>query len=59
MTKIAIIVDGDHAYPIYRLSDRRYSIDYGGSFGKSEPLPFDSDVQAISCLHSVIDELTR
>lgn len=49
MTKIAIAVDGEWAYPIYR-HNGKYHIDFGGAVGLSDPLTFDSDVKAIRYL---------
>lgn len=47
MVKIAIAVDGEYVFPIYRDSGFYY-IDLGGSFGMSDPLSFESDTKAIS-----------
>lgn len=49
MVKIAIVVDGDYEFPIYK-DNGKYYIDLGGSFGMSDPLSFDGDTKAISTL---------
>lgn len=49
MTKIAIIIDGDYVYPVYRIEDK-YHIDLGNSVGMSGPFEFKSDVKAITWL---------
>lgn len=47
MVKIAIVVDGDYAFSIYK-DNGYYYIDLGGSFGMSDPLSFERDTKAIS-----------
>ena len=49
MLKIAIVVDGEYSFPIYKEGEHYY-IDFGGSFGMSDPLSFESDTKAISSL---------
>ena len=53
MTKIAIAVDGDFAFPIYR-KDGKYCIDFGGAIGMSDLIEFENDVKAIRYLHKVV-----
>ena len=55
MTKIAIIVDGDYEFPIYR-DEGLYLVDLGGSFGMSDPLFFSSDVEAIVALREAYED---
>lgn len=47
MVKIAIVVDGDYEFPIYK-DNGFYYIDLGGAFGMSDPLTYESDTKAIS-----------
>jgi len=54
MTKIAIVVDGDYGFPIYR-ENGFYYIDLGGSLGMSDPLSFESDVKAITTLREAYE----
>ena len=54
MDKIAIVVDGEWEYPIYR-DNGKYYIDMGGAMGMSEPLDYPSDTKAIAHLQSVIE----
>ena len=54
MTKLAIVVDGDYAYPIYR-DNGKYRIDFGGAQGISDELEFESDVKAISWLRKKVE----
>ena len=56
MTKIAILVDGDQNYPLYREKDA-YFIDFGGSLGRSEPFSYPSDTKAISRLGKMLRKL--
>lgn len=59
MVKIAIVLDGEHAYPIYR-ENGRYCIDFGGNTGKSKPMSFPNDTKAISWLrNAVLDGLRK
>ena len=53
MVKIAIVVDGDYIYPIYR-HEGMYHIDLGGEVGLSDPLPFKRDTEAINWLRKTI-----
>ncbi len=46
MVKIAIVIDGDYEFPVYR-TDGKYSIDLGGAIGMSDPIVFESDTKAI------------
>lgn len=46
MVKLAIVLDGDQIYPIYR-EKGRYFIDFGGNTGKSKPMYFQNDTRAI------------
>ena len=55
MTKIAIAVDGDDAYPIYRYGGA-YGIDFGGSRGLCGPFLFESDVVAIRYFQKAVYE---
>ena len=54
MVKIAIAVDGEDTYPIYRV-DSRYVIDMGAGMGISDPMSFPSDTKAISFLQDVFE----
>ena len=54
MVKIAIAVDGEWEYPIYR-DGNEYRIDLGGAFGLSDPLPFENDVKAITFLQKAVE----
>ena len=54
MVKIAVIVDGDYEFPIYR-HDGEYFVDLGGSLGMSDPLYFESDTEAISTLQKAYE----
>lgn len=58
MTKIAIVLDGDYEYPIYR-KNGLYHIDFGGSHGMSDALAFNSDVQAIKWLREKVENGIR
>ena len=49
MVKIAIIVDGEFEYAIYRHKGHYY-VDFGCSTGMSAPLTFKGDTKAISWL---------
>ena len=53
MVKIAIIVDGEWAYPIYR-DNGKYRVDFGGMTGLSDLLEFTSDTKAISYLRKAV-----
>jgi len=55
MTKIAIVLDGDYIYPIFR-DKGMYHIDLGGAVGLSDPLPFKSDTEAINWLRKAVAE---
>ena len=54
MTKIAIIIDGEYEYPIFR-DKGLYHIDFGGAVGMSDPLEFENDVKAISWLRKHVE----
>lgn len=54
MTKIAIVLDGDYVYPIYR-KNGRYHIDFGGAHGLSDALTFENDVKAICWLRKRVE----
>lgn len=53
MVKLAIVLDGDHIYPIYR-EKGRYFIDFGGNTGKSKPMDFQNDTKAIAWFRDAI-----
>lgn len=55
MTKIAIVVDGDHTYPVYR-TNGTYTIDFGGRNGMSEALKFPTDVKAINWFRKTVED---
>ena len=54
MVKIAIVVDGEDTYPIYR-ENGAYRIDMGPAMGVSEPMSFPSDAKAIKFLQDAIE----
>ena len=58
MVKIAIIVDGDWTYPIYR-DNGSYKVDFGGSVGMCGPFSFPNDTKAISYLQNAASFCTR
>ena len=53
MAKIAIILDGDRIYPIFR-ENGRYYIDFGGNTGRSKPMDFPNDTKAINWLREAV-----
>lgn len=53
MTKLAIVLDGEQIYPIFR-HEGRYHIDFGGSVGLSVPFDFKSDTEAIKWFRKAV-----